>query len=439
MGAIVPTVVDAVDVDALIGELDIDALMARVDIDELLTRIDIDALLTRIDIDALLGRIDVSALIARIDMNAVIGQVDLNALLDDVDIKAIVAKAGIDEIVAEASTGIIARTLDLARRQLVGVDIIILGAIDRLFRRKRQPLPQSAKLSATGRPAGPVSRLVAFGVDLFLVSAIFSIVVYFGKSLLELFTGDLFHPTSGAGLAWIIGYFSWFGLYLWGSIEIAGRTPGKALVGLRVVALDGTPLGPVKALWRTLAFPFSFILGLGFIPGVTRKDRRALHELVSSCHEIVDWGDREAGVPSALEGWVARQRMAQLDAAIAIAQADTAPAGVAATATTAVPAIGAPVVDAPAVDTVEETVVLDVHLQAEPAPDAVVVSVEADAEASEGAEAPAAADEEPVVAPTEAAAMASSPVLTEPVSADELVVEPSDDDGGDSDYWAANS
>ncbi|HWJ98149.1 MAG TPA: RDD family protein, partial [Acidimicrobiales bacterium] len=404
MGALVPTVVDAVDPDALIDRLDIDALMERVDVDALITRVDLDALLTRIDLDALLGRIDLDALLARIDvgaliarmdmnevigqvdMNAVIGQVDLNALLDDVDIKAVVAKAGIDEIVAEASTGVITRTLDLARRQLVGIDIIIMGAVDRIFRRQRPALPDTPKLSATGRSAGPVSRTIAFGFDLFFVSVLFGMVAYLGRSLVELFTGDIVHPTRGAGIAWTVGYFTWFGLYLWGSIEIAGRTPGKALVGLRVADLEGKPLGPGRALVRTLAFPFSFILGLGFIPAVTRRDRRALHELVAGSKEIVDWGDREAGIPSALEGWVGRQRDAQVIALTAAAAA----------ASTSDPEV--------------------VEIALDPAPEAV--------EAEPVAEAEAEADEADPVA-----ALSSIPVLVEEV--DQGALEPPTDGDGD--------
>ncbi|WP_421118445.1 RDD family protein [Aquihabitans daechungensis] len=357
MGAVVPTVVDAVDPDALIDRLDVDALMEKVDVDALLARIDIEALLGRIDVDALLRRIDVPALIGRIEMNEVIGKVDLNALLTDVDlnalladvdldalladvdlnallrgvdlnvlladvdlnallegvdIKAIVAKAGIDQIVAEASTGVLTRTIDLARRQLVGIDIILMGGVDRVFRRPRPALPDTPKLSATGRSAGPVSRMLGFGLDFFFVSTLFGLAAFLGRSMIELFTGDAIQPTRTAGIGWTIAFFSWFGVYLWGSIEIAGRTPGKALVGLRVVDLTGEPLGPGRALVRTLVFPFSFILGLGFIPAIVRKDRRALHELVAGSKEIVDWGDRQAGIPSALEGWVERQRDAQI-------------------------------------------------------------------------------------------------------------------------------
>lgn len=410
MGAVVPTVVDAVDPDALIDRLDVDALMTKVDVDALLTRIDVDALLTRIDIDALLGRIDVDALLVRIDvgalidridmnevigkvdLNALLADVDLNALLADVDIKAIVAKAGIDEIVAEASTGVLTRTLDLARRQLVGIDIILMGAVDRIFRRERPEIPDAPKLSATGRAAGPVSRSIGFGLDLFFVSALFGMVAYLGRSMIELFTGDIIQPTRGAGIGWTIAYFAWFGTYLWGSIEIAGRTPGKALVGLRVVGLDGAPLGPGRAFVRTLVFPFSFILGLGFIPAVTRRDRRALHELVAGCKEIVDWGDRQAGIPSALEGWVERQRDAR---AIALAGAPAA---------------------APAAGVLE--VQLEVTPSVAPAPVAVV---QLEVEVEEGE-----LDEDGELL----AAMDATPVLTEPVDPAGLVdaPEPTDTD-----------
>lgn len=418
MGALVPTVVDAVDPDALIDRLDVDALMERVDVDALITRVDLDALLTRIDIDALLGRIDIDALLGRIDvgaliarmdmnevigqvdMNAVIGQVDLNALLDGVDIKAIVAKAGIDEIVAEASTGVLTRTLDLARRQLVGIDIIIMGAVDRVFRRQRPALPDTPKLSATGRSAGPISRTIAFGFDLFFVSVLFGMVAYLGRSLVELFTGDIVHPTRGAGIAWTIGYFLWFGMYLWGSIEIAGRTPGKALVGLRVVGLDGEPLGPGRALVRTLVFPFSFILGLGFIPAVTRKDRRALHELVAGSKEIVDWGDRDAGIPSALEGWVGRQRDAQVIALTTAATAATAGAS-----------------------PQTATVAVELEIVPEAESDGDVVAIEPE----EGE-----VDEDGEVL----AAMDDGPVLTEPVDPEQLVDEASTSDEDEADYWA---
>lgn len=328
-GAIVPRAVDAIDANELVETIDLDALLERIDINELLERIDmerllervdveriiqrvdVDGIIGRVDIDGIVGRVDLNELMTRVDVDALVGRIDLDQLLLKVDLPALVARAGIQDIVAEASTGMAARMLDLVRRQLVGLDLIITRGIDKLMRRPLPELP-SGPLTPTGRPAGPVSRMLAFLVDAALVSVLFTMGVSLGRTLVELFTGDQFHPTDGAGPIWAAAYFGWWGLYLWVSLEIAGRTPGKALVGMRVIGVDGAPLGPGRAFWRVVSFPFSFILGLGFIPGVVRTDRRAFHDLVARSQEVVDWGDRAAQMPSALERWVVRHRPAEL-------------------------------------------------------------------------------------------------------------------------------
>lgn len=315
-GAIVPRAVDAIDANELVETIDLDALLERIDINELLERIDMERLLERVDVeriiqrvdvDGIIGRVDLDGLMGRIDVNALMARVDIDQLLAGVDMPALVARAGIDDIVAEATTGMAARTIDLVRRQLIGIDLIVLRAVDRVLRRGRQPMP-AGSLSPTGRPAGPISRLLAFGIDAALVSVLFTFAVSLGKSLVELFTGDAIHPTDASAPLWAVAYFGWWGAYLWVSLEIAGRTPGKALVGMRVQGVDGQPLGPGRALARVIAFPFSFILGLGFIPGVVRTDRRAFHDLVARSQEVVDWGDRRAELPSALERWVVQHR-----------------------------------------------------------------------------------------------------------------------------------
>lgn len=341
-GAIVPRAVDAVDPDALIDRVDIDAMVQRVDLDALLERVDIDALLARIDVDgivqrvdvdALMGRVDIDALMARVDIDALMGRVDIDALMqrvdiegliDRVDVRALILRAGIEEIVAEASTGVATRSLDLVRRQLVGLDVIVLGTVDRILRRPRPELP-AGPLSATGRPAGPVSRLLGFLVDSFLVSTLFGAFVWMLGGLLDLFLADDVNFHEGAGWGWGLAFLGWWFVYLWFSIELAGRTVGKGLIGLRVVSATGGPLGPGRAAVRTLAFPFSFILGLGFIPAVLRRDRRALHDLVAGSAEVVDWGDRDARVPSTLERWVERRHPEHVATVRAAAPADAGP------------------------------------------------------------------------------------------------------------------
>jgi uncharacterized RDD family membrane protein YckC len=331
MGALVPQVVDAVDANALVEDIDIDALISRVDVDGIIKRVDLDSLLQRIDLDALMERIDVDALIGRVDLDALVGRLDVNALvlrmdmdglLDQVDVRAMVKKAGIDEIIAETTTGMAARSLDLLRRQLLGLDTIILGFVDRVLRRGSTGHRPDA-LRTSGRPAGPVSRMLAFAADALLVSLIFTALVSLGGWLVDLFVSDHQQISTG-GPVWAVAYFGWWWFYLTGSLVIAGRSPGKTLVGLRVVNVDGRPLGPWHSGIRTLTLPLSFIFLLGLILGVVRRDRRALHDLFGRSQEVVDWGGREAALPSALATWIEHQQAHQAASMVEVAAAEPA-------------------------------------------------------------------------------------------------------------------
>src|SRR5690349_12982718 len=134
-----------------------------------------------VDPDIVLDHIDVDALIARIDVNALLERVDVDRLVDRLDMKVLVERAGIPEIVA-ASTGHMAESgLDLARRQVVGLDMVLSRTADRMLRRQPRAHeeaptslaePSSGKdgagpdrLTVTGHYAGVVSRCLAGGLD----------------------------------------------------------------------------------------------------------------------------------------------------------------------------------------------------------------------------------------------------------------------------------
>lgn len=60
------------------------------------------------------------------------------------------------------------------------------------------------------------------------------------------------------------------------------QTPGKWIVGIRVVAEDGSPLSRKAALKRAAAYVLSAIpLGLGFFWALFQKDTRAWHDSLS--------------------------------------------------------------------------------------------------------------------------------------------------------------
>ncbi len=106
------------------------------------------------------------------------------------------------------------------------------------------------------RPAGPVPRGVALGIDTMLQTALSAVFV----PLLVLGEG-------GAGLM-LVGFFlvQWF-MPVAFEVLWEGQTPGKKAVGLRVVTEDGRPLGLGASAIRNLLrvadlLPGGYALGL---------------------------------------------------------------------------------------------------------------------------------------------------------------------------------
>lgn len=105
--------------------------------------------------------------------------------------------------------------------------------------------------------AGPVARGLAWMVDTSLTSVLLMALFYVVSTLAQFGTG--------VGL---IGLFLVFWFYpVVFEVYAAGQTPGKKLMGLRVVHEDGTPVGwnasVLRNLLRTVDFlPMLYVLGL---------------------------------------------------------------------------------------------------------------------------------------------------------------------------------
>jgi uncharacterized RDD family membrane protein YckC len=289
--------------------------------DVILEHVDVDALVDRIDLNRLLDRVDVERLIARIDVNRVLAAIDVDVLLKEVDLEALVRRSGVPEIVAESTTRMGGAALDLARRQLVGLDALLERVVSTVLRRDlaaRQgpaalasPQGRTARLSVTGHYAGPVTRVAAFALDVALVFATYTLG-YAGLNLLTSailgtgLTSDEAEPLAGIVL------LAWWFCYTFASTAVTGRTPGKALVGLRVVRVGGTPLRVGQALLRVCALPVSVaLLGVGVLMIVARRDHRALHDLVARTAVVVDWGDRPAELAAPLSEFLNRRAEAR--------------------------------------------------------------------------------------------------------------------------------
>jgi len=246
-----------------------------------------------------------------------IQRVDVDALIQRVDIVELTGRIQLGSMVTRSTTGIVMSLLDLLRRQMVGLDVVILRIVDRILRRPPGSLPTSpnALLAAvdagepagrvSGRYVGPASRLLAFGIDIGVVTATYAIttavIAYVVKLLFN-------HTVNQGGWWWTALLAAWWFVYLWGSWGAFGRTVGMGMVGLRIVSSDGPPITQRQALVRVLVFPFSFLLfGLGFAMALVQRQRRALHDLAAKTCVVYDWGDDAAEMPAPLTRWLSRR------------------------------------------------------------------------------------------------------------------------------------
>jgi len=329
-GAIdVNALVESVDVDALVDRLDLDELLARVDLnaaldrvdpDQLLDRVDPNRLLDRVDPDRLLDRVDPDRLLDRVDPNRLMDRVDVDRFMDRVDVKALVDRAGVADIVGESTGQVAGSVLDAGRRQVVAIDEIAGRIGYRVVRRDPVTTPEGpSRLIApltdkkgrgvvTGHYAGPVARSLAFLADIACVFGIYTVVTaglaFFVTVILQIDPPDIaLAPVLG-----VLALATWAFSYSLIGIVVAGRTLGKALIGLRVVTADGAPPTPGQAIVRAMATPLSFVfLGLGLLGIAFGAKRTGWHDKLSGTAVVLDWGDRPAALPAPLTHWLAEK------------------------------------------------------------------------------------------------------------------------------------
>jgi uncharacterized RDD family membrane protein YckC len=151
-----------------------------------------------------------------------------------------------------------------------------------------------AAISQQGHYAGAVTRLAGYAVDQALATASFSLgvgVVVFLVSLVS----DIEINTSFNQVAVSLSYLAWLFLYYSYPWSVSGKSPGMALVGIRVVASDGSPTSPRHGIVRTLAFPLGFLtLGIGFLGIVFGRQHRALYDVIADTAVVYDWDARGA-------------------------------------------------------------------------------------------------------------------------------------------------
>ncbi len=313
---------ERLDVDEVLDQVEVNQLLDRILVDRLLDRVDVNRLLDRVEVDELLDRVDVDRLLDRVDVDRLLTRVDVDALVQRVDIESITSRAKVGQLVARGTTEFAESTLDVARRQAVGLDTLVVRFVDQLLRRDpdTQPdgpphlvperfdaapsreLPTRAIIS--GFYAGPVSRLLAYLIDSAVAFSAFGLVASAIVGSINAVLGISLEWDWRAGALGLLAFSSWLFLYAWIGVALAGKTLGMSIVGIRVVSAEGRPVTPVNAAVRTLVLPISIASVVGLAGIVFDSKQRALHDRVATTAVVHDWGDRPAELPAPLTAWL---------------------------------------------------------------------------------------------------------------------------------------
>jgi uncharacterized RDD family membrane protein YckC len=140
--------------------------------------------------------------------------------------------------------------------------------------------------------AGAVTRLVAFAIDVGLLSGLFFIV----SALLGLVLSGLFFEDSSSALVAAVGAGAWIlagSLYLAGFWALEGQTPGMRFLNIRLDSQGSRKVGWPVAWRRLRGFILStLMLGLGFLGILLSSRRRGLPDRIADT-EVLYMPDEE--------------------------------------------------------------------------------------------------------------------------------------------------
>ena len=149
-------------------------------------------------------------------------------------------------------------------------------------------------VTAQGHYAGSVSRFLAYAIDITSSSAVFGLALAAISYVAKVVTGHEVSWNRGNVVVAAV-FVAWEFLYFGYSWAASGKTFGMAVLGIRVVMADGSPVEPRRGVLRALVFPLSFLLfGLGFLGILVQRERRALHDLIACTAVIYAWDARAA-------------------------------------------------------------------------------------------------------------------------------------------------
>jgi uncharacterized RDD family membrane protein YckC len=162
-----------------------------------------------------------------------------------------------------------------------------------------------------GRYAGFVTRLVAFVIDRAIVGLCAAVAVAAIDYVLNAF--EINQLLGFFNLGWQRMAILSAGVYLLllitydiGFWMLAGQTPGKRVMGVRIVRTNGERVRAGNAVRREVGYVVSSILFLGYLWILIDNRRQGLHDKLAGTIVVYSWPEKE------LKGTFVRDQMQRI-------------------------------------------------------------------------------------------------------------------------------
>jgi uncharacterized RDD family membrane protein YckC len=154
------------------------------------------------------------------------------------------------------------------------------------------------KQNLHGHYAGFVSRLFAFAIDIVLIITALTVMSWFFSTVNKLLGVDNFFIRMLGPVVWqnirivlasliSIGVYVGYPLLFW---TLTGQTPGKMLLGLRVVSTEGRYLSFGRAVRRLIGFILAALpLYVGFLWILVDDRRQGFHDKIAGTCVVYSW------------------------------------------------------------------------------------------------------------------------------------------------------
>jgi len=287
----------------------------------------VNQLIDRVDIQRALDRVDVDMLLERVDVDRLLERVDINGLID---------RSNLDVIVMRSMSGVMTGMMDMIRAQFIQIDQLTHGCLRcncKRFRKGKKwilppkvgatlpdmiPCPDRATelaVASQGRSAGMVSRGTATAIDFLIKTFIVGATIFVGVTVAEVIKGrEVDTPTKQSHWWLPFGVYTFSVVYDTLSLALAGRTFGKAMLGLLVLTSSGKRISLFQAFIRGLFTSLYPLLVVMSLLGLVRLDRRSFLDFLACTTVVYYWDARSFERRTAMTTTTASQRLFNPDA-----------------------------------------------------------------------------------------------------------------------------